>query len=254
MAVKIQIRRGTATEWTNENPVLMIGEMGIDTTNNQFRIGDGTNNWDDLPIAGMSAGTTMTGNIDFDGYKAFNLILEDYKETVNTGNVSGAVSLDVEDGNHHVNTITGAVTSVAIANASSTETTSLTWEFMKDGDHSIIWMADASVISAGSVSVDDTDDSFNSSAAFADNVQPGDIITTSDFTDDANNGEFKVISATTSKIVVDSSLVTELENDRTITRRVLYGDTPDPDEFVVQVVTLWSHDGDRWKIAEVGEY
>lgn len=42
MSVKIQVRRGTATEWSNANPTLSVGELGYDTTNDILKVGDGT--------------------------------------------------------------------------------------------------------------------------------------------------------------------------------------------------------------------
>ena len=48
MAKKIQIRRGTATSWTTFDPVLSSGELGYDTTNKNFKVGDGTTTWSAL--------------------------------------------------------------------------------------------------------------------------------------------------------------------------------------------------------------
>lgn len=39
----------TSANWTENNPVLDSGIIGVDTTNIQFRIGDGVNAWADLP-------------------------------------------------------------------------------------------------------------------------------------------------------------------------------------------------------------
>lgn len=48
MAVNIQLRRGTAAEWTSANPILASGEVGFETDTNQFRIGDGISVWSNL--------------------------------------------------------------------------------------------------------------------------------------------------------------------------------------------------------------
>ena len=48
MATRIQQRRGTAAEWESENPILALGEIGFDTTNENIRIGDGTSAWNSL--------------------------------------------------------------------------------------------------------------------------------------------------------------------------------------------------------------
>lgn len=47
MAVRIQIRRDTAANWTSANPILLAGEIGIETDTNKFKIGTGVN-WNTL--------------------------------------------------------------------------------------------------------------------------------------------------------------------------------------------------------------
>lgn len=56
---RIQIRRGTTTEWTNAANtlgfgILYEGELGYDTVAKIFKIGDGINHWTSLPSAGGS--------------------------------------------------------------------------------------------------------------------------------------------------------------------------------------------------------
>jgi hypothetical protein len=46
--VKIKIRRDTSTNWSTNNPVLRDGEIGLDTTVNKIKIGDGTTAWNSL--------------------------------------------------------------------------------------------------------------------------------------------------------------------------------------------------------------
>jgi hypothetical protein len=48
MATRMQQRRGTESQWTSANPVLSPGEIGFETDTNKFKIGDGTNTWDNL--------------------------------------------------------------------------------------------------------------------------------------------------------------------------------------------------------------
>lgn len=54
MAVQIQFRRDTGANWSSANPTLAAGEMGINTTTNQFKIGDGTTAWNSLSYAPLS--------------------------------------------------------------------------------------------------------------------------------------------------------------------------------------------------------
>ena len=48
MANKIQIRRDTTANWTASNPILSQGELGLDTTLNKMKIGNGTSHWSAL--------------------------------------------------------------------------------------------------------------------------------------------------------------------------------------------------------------
>lgn len=49
MAVQIQIRRGTAADWSAANPVLLQGEPGLETDTGQMKYGNGTTPWNSLP-------------------------------------------------------------------------------------------------------------------------------------------------------------------------------------------------------------
>ena len=48
-ANRIQLRRGTKSEWESLNPVLFIGEIGIDISGKRIKAGDGFSNWNQLP-------------------------------------------------------------------------------------------------------------------------------------------------------------------------------------------------------------
>ena len=48
MSVKIQVRRDTAANWSSNNPTLASGEIGLDQTNNFFKVGDGSTAWNSL--------------------------------------------------------------------------------------------------------------------------------------------------------------------------------------------------------------
>ena len=52
LSTQIILRNGTTTEWEASTKILKKGEVGIDTTKNEIRIGDGTHTWKDLKIAG----------------------------------------------------------------------------------------------------------------------------------------------------------------------------------------------------------
>ena len=48
MATQFKLRRDTAANWASANPVLAQGEIGVDTTNNKIRLGDGSTAWNSL--------------------------------------------------------------------------------------------------------------------------------------------------------------------------------------------------------------
>ena len=45
MAREITLRNDTTTNWESKNPVLALGEVGVDVTKRNFKIGDGNNTW-----------------------------------------------------------------------------------------------------------------------------------------------------------------------------------------------------------------
>jgi hypothetical protein len=45
----IKFRRGTAAEWTSENPILAEGELGYETDTGKYKIGNGTHYWSTRP-------------------------------------------------------------------------------------------------------------------------------------------------------------------------------------------------------------
>lgn len=56
---KIQVRRGTSTQWSAANPVLAPGELGYDITLDDYKMGNGTNTWSQLPFdRGSKVSTT----------------------------------------------------------------------------------------------------------------------------------------------------------------------------------------------------
>jgi hypothetical protein len=51
MAVQIQIRRGSALEWTTANPLLAEGELAVELDTEKFKIGNGILYWNELSYA-----------------------------------------------------------------------------------------------------------------------------------------------------------------------------------------------------------
>jgi len=68
MAVIIQLKRGTASEWTSANPILAIGEIGIELDTMKYKLGNGVTAWNSLPYKGLdgingTSGTSGTSGI-----------------------------------------------------------------------------------------------------------------------------------------------------------------------------------------------
>jgi hypothetical protein len=80
MAIRMQQRRGTSEQWTLANPILSEGELGFETDNSQFKIGDGVNQWDDLAYF-----------VNLDGLSG---TLGDYILLAEKGEADGVATLD----------------------------------------------------------------------------------------------------------------------------------------------------------------
>ena len=52
---RIQLKHGLAAKWTEKNPVLLAGEIGIETDTLKMKVGDGTSNWSALGYLGADA-------------------------------------------------------------------------------------------------------------------------------------------------------------------------------------------------------
>lgn len=68
VVTQIQVRRGTASQWTSTNPTLAAGEFGFETDTNKLKCGNGSTAWNSLSyinndgdITGVTAGTGLSG-------------------------------------------------------------------------------------------------------------------------------------------------------------------------------------------------
>ena len=59
--IVFQLRRDTSANWAFYDPILLNGEIGINTDTYQFKIGDGTTVWTLLPYNGLYGGPGPTG-------------------------------------------------------------------------------------------------------------------------------------------------------------------------------------------------
>lgn len=80
MAVRIQMRRGTSSEWNDADPILNEGELGYNSTLGQLKVGDGSTIWSELTYLATDAELVTS--------------LEGYIETSEKGAVDGVAELD----------------------------------------------------------------------------------------------------------------------------------------------------------------
>lgn len=55
LKIKIIIRHDTSSKWATTNPILLSGEMGVETDTNKFKFGNGQDTWNVLPYASANA-------------------------------------------------------------------------------------------------------------------------------------------------------------------------------------------------------
>jgi hypothetical protein len=70
VVTQIQVRRGTAAQWTSTNPTLGAGEQGFETDTLKLKIGNGSTAWNSLAyvatgstgtVTSITAGTGLSG-------------------------------------------------------------------------------------------------------------------------------------------------------------------------------------------------
>lgn len=86
---KIQVRRGTAAQWTAANPTLASGEFGFETDTGKYKIGDGTTAWN-APLGYAKSGALTPSPYSLSISSAF-------KDGPKTFDGSATVTLDLPD-------------------------------------------------------------------------------------------------------------------------------------------------------------
>ena len=117
MASKIQIRRGTAAQWTAANPILIIGELGFETDTNLIKAGNGSTAWTSLPyytgIPGPTGPTGPTGTTGATG-------------ATGPPGSTGATGATGASGSSDAGTLTGSTLAANVITSSLTTVGSLT--------------------------------------------------------------------------------------------------------------------------------
>lgn len=96
MAVQIQLRRGTAAEWTAANPILTQGEFGYESDTTKFKIGDGTASWTELGYA--LGGDVLTEATASATYLTISDAIDTYLPISASATLGGGSSASVDNG------------------------------------------------------------------------------------------------------------------------------------------------------------
>tara|TARA_R110001583_G_scaffold69582_2_gene197182 strand:- start:7747 stop:8889 length:1143 start_codon:yes stop_codon:yes gene_type:complete len=90
MAVQIQVRRGTASQWTSANPTLANGELAHETDTGKLKIGDGSTAWSSL--AYFTAGSGDITGVDITAGDGLDIT----QSGTTSGNYTATVSADLK--------------------------------------------------------------------------------------------------------------------------------------------------------------
>ena len=127
----IKLRRGTASEWTTNNPILAAGEMGIETDTRKFKFGDGTTPWNTLAYASAEGGggtgdVTAAGDNYFTGNNTFTGTTKfDNDVSIHGANLEVAGTIEATTGNITNLQVPNTLTSSGEINAVSIKSTGI---------------------------------------------------------------------------------------------------------------------------------
>ena len=84
VVTQIQVRRGTASQWTSANPTLAAGEWGLETDTLKTKIGDGTTAWASLAYA--------TGSVSISNVTGLGTGVSTFLATPSSANLASAIT------------------------------------------------------------------------------------------------------------------------------------------------------------------
>jgi len=123
MAVQLQLRRGSAAQWTAANTLLAQGELGLETDTGKLKIGDGSTAWTSLAYytAGSAAVTSVNGQtgtvvLTASDISGLGTIASQAASnvTITGGSITGITDLAVADGGTGASTASGARTNLGL--------------------------------------------------------------------------------------------------------------------------------------------
>lgn len=111
---QIQLRRATAASWTSVNPILALGEVGVETDTYKLKVGNGTSQWNSLAYF-VHSWTDITGK---PAYIAAGATANAAAAAINLGNVDNTSDATK-------NSATAALTNKDLTSVTNTFPTSL---------------------------------------------------------------------------------------------------------------------------------
>jgi hypothetical protein len=205
--VRIQIRRGTAAEWTSANPTLAAGEIGLETDTRKIKFGDGSAAWSSLSYLNP-------GDIDELSQDAVNAALtmgSGLTKSYNDGSNTLTLSLDTGV----VATLTGVqtLTNKTISLANNTVTGTLAEFNAAVSDANLASLAGPETltnktISLGSNSISGTTAQFNAAITDGDFVTLNETETITNKTISLGNNTLSGTTAQFNTALSDSDFVT----------------------------------------------
>lgn len=128
MSTKILFRRDTSANWTTVNPVLLAGEIGIETDTYKFKIGNGSR-WNQQPFYAFKVGAPngvaqlgSTGKVPIDQVPDYQSVNAEVAQKVNE-KFNSVTTSDLPEGNnlYFTNARATAVVQNLVQSAISTE-------------------------------------------------------------------------------------------------------------------------------------
>ena len=136
VVTQIQIRRGTASQWTSANPTLAAGEFGYESDTGKFKIGNGSTAWTSLSYQGAGTVTSITAGTGLSGGTI---------TTSGTIAIDTATTVDVSTAQTLTNkTLTSPTLNAPLINLSLNAQTGTTYTFVLADNGKLVTASNAS--------------------------------------------------------------------------------------------------------------
>jgi hypothetical protein len=136
VVTQIQIRRGTAAQWTSANPTLAVGEFGYESDTGKFKIGTGSTAWTSLSYQGAGTVTSITAGTGLSGGAI---------TTSGTIAIDTATTVDVSTAQTLTNkTLTSPTLNAPLINLSLNAQTGTTYTFVLADNGKLVTASNAS--------------------------------------------------------------------------------------------------------------